>query len=285
MAATAPATQQVERQRWRLLLQVSDLLERPMIALSLLWLVLLVLEFTTGIGPLLRNLGYAIWAVFIVHFLLEFFIAPRKTVYLRRNWLTALSLVLPAFRLLRVFRAFRVLRGLRAARAVRSVGLLRLLTSVNRSMRALGNALGRRGVGYVAALTVIVVFAAAAGMLFFENSAALRDAGYPDAAARGAGLDTYSEAFWWTAMMITTVGSEYWPKTPEGRILCWFLALYAFMFFGYLTATLASFFVQREAAESRARESEVEQLRRELAALRAQLAALRPRLPAADAAD
>lgn len=275
------AEQSVERQRWRLLLHLSDLLERPMIALSLVWLVLLVLEFTRGVGPVLRGLGYLIWATFILHFLLELTIAPRKGVYLRRNWITAISLVLPALRVLRVFRAFRVLRGLRAARAVRSVGLLRLLTGMNRGMRALGAALGRRGVGYVAALTIIVVFAAAGGMRYFEGPEALRDAGLEELAASGAGLDTYSEAFWWTAMMITTVGSDYWPQTPEGRILCWALALYAFMFFGYLTATLASFFVSRD--ESRDRHAA--NLAQEVAALRRQLAEIKPLLRLSDAAD
>jgi len=35
------------------------------------------------------------------------------------------------------------------------------------------------------------------------------------------------EALWWTAMIMTTMGSQYWPQTIEGRMLCVFLALYA----------------------------------------------------------
>ena len=104
-------------------------------------------------------------------------------------------------------------------------------------MRSLGASMGRRGFGYVAALTVIVTLAGAAGMYAFENEA-------PD------GLDSYGEALWWTAMIMTTLGSAYWPQTPEGRVLCLILALYAFGVFGYVTATLATFFVGRDAANA-----------------------------------
>jgi voltage-gated potassium channel len=48
-------------------------------------------------------------------------------------------------------------------------------------------------------------------------------------------------------MVITTLGSDYWPHTTEGRVLCFLLALYAFTVFGYITASLASFFIDRDA--------------------------------------
>ena len=48
-------------------------------------------------------------------------------------------------------------------------------------------------------------------------------------------------AVWWTAMLLTTMGSEYWPRTPEGRVLCLLLALYAFAVFGYVTAAIAAY--------------------------------------------
>lgn len=66
------------------------------------------------------------------------------------------------------------------------------------------------------------------------------------------GLHNYSAAFWWTAMLMTTMGSDYSPKTPEGQVLCFFLALYAFAVFGYVTATLATFFIGRDADDDEA---------------------------------
>src|SRR4051812_7410761 len=90
----------------------------------------------------------------------------------------------------------------------------------------------RRGFGYVA-LSVIVVFAGVAGILAFESDVE-------------GGIKTYGDALWWTAMMLTTIGSEYFPKTVESRVLCFIIALYGFAVFGYVTATLATFFVGRD---------------------------------------
>ena len=49
-------------------------------------------------------------------------------------------------------------------------------------------------------------------------------------------------------MIMTTMGSTYWPQTAEGRLMCVGLALYAFAMFGYITAIVASFFVARRRA-------------------------------------
>ena len=57
------------------------------------------------------------------------------------------------------------------------------------------------------------------------------------------GFPDYGTALWWTAMLLTTMGTDYWPQTPEGRLLCFFLALYAFAVFGYVTAAIAAYFV------------------------------------------
>jgi voltage-gated potassium channel len=70
------------------------------------------------------------------------------------------------------------------------------------------------------------------------------------------------------------MGSEFWPRTGEGRVLCFLLSLYGFAVFGYITAAFASFFVGRDAADA---EAEVAGAR-DLAALRDEVAALRGEL-------
>jgi hypothetical protein len=45
-------------------------------------------------------------------------------------------------------------------------------------------------------------------------------------------------------------GSEYWPKTGDGRVLCLALAMYGFAIFGYVTAALATYFIGRDRAEA-----------------------------------
>jgi len=251
------------RTRFRLLRRVEARLELPMVLLGALWLVLLIVELTQGLTPALEVLGTGIWAVFILDFLLKLIIAPHKLAYLRSNWLPLIALLVPALRVLRIGRALMLLRVGRAARTVR---LVRLVTSVNRGMSALGTTMSRRGFGYVLALTCMVTLASAAGMYAFEKNS---------------GLDSYSTALWWTAMMMTTAGSDYWPKTPEGRVLCFLIAVYAFAIFGYITATIATFFIGRDAEDQRAEiagQKGIDALRGEVAELKSLLQQLTERV-------
>ncbi len=249
--------QQPETERLAALRGLEDWLELPMLVLGFVWLGLLILELTGGANSLIQTLGFVIWGVFVLDFALRFTLAPHKGLYLRQNWLTAVSLLLPA---LRVLRLARVLSLARFAPTVRGVRLAQVVTSLNRGMQALGAAMQRRGFGYVLALTVLVVFAGAAGMYSFEQET-----------PNGRGFEDYASALWWTAMLLTSIGSAYWPQTTEGRILCLILAIYGFAVFGYITATLASFFVGRDAADKRgevAGSEDFQALREELAALR-----------------
>jgi voltage-gated potassium channel len=263
------------RERWELLHTINDFTDRPMIFLSMVWLVLLILDFTSGLSPVMSQLSNAIWILFILDFLLEFTIAPRKVAYLRRSWLTALSLMIPA---LRIFRIFQALRILRAVRVTRSLTMVRLISSLNRGMRALRNTFAKRGFGYAVALTLIVTLAGAAGMLQFESPASLRQAG-----VEGTGLENYGEALWWTGMIMTTIGSEYWPVTGEGRLLAWLLSLYGLAIFGYITATVASHFIAQDTSADAARAAtarDAEMLRDEVVALRTQISTMMTMLDA-----
>ena len=251
----------LERERAKLATRIGRALETPMTVLGFVWLVLLVVDLTRGLSPLLDRLSYGIWALFVLQFVAEFVVAPRKIAYLRRNWLTAIALILPAVRVLRVFRASRAFGALRGTR------LLRVVSSANRGMRSLGRVMGRRGFGYVASLTLLVTAAGAAGMYAFERDVA------------GSGIDSYGSALWWTAMTLTTMGSDFFPRTAEGRLLCLLLALYGFAVFGYVTATIASFFVARDADADRgevAGARQIRQLQRELGSLHRKLDALAP---------
>lgn len=235
-----------------LLHEIEDWLETPMVVLAFIWLALTIAELVWDLGSPFGVVVSAIWMVFIVDFLLRLTLAPKKSAYLRRNWLTALSLILPA---MRIFRVGRVLRLFRASRGLR---LIRAVSSVNRGVRALRASMGRRGVGYVMSFTLIVALTGAAAMLAFEP-----------------GFESYWDALWWTAMMLTTIGSDYWPLTGEGRLVCLLISIYSLGILGYITATLASFFVGRDAEDEGAEVAgahTIEALRRDITALRADLA-------------
>jgi voltage-gated potassium channel len=78
-------------------------------------------------------------------------------------------------------------------------------------------------------------------------------------------------------MVMTTMGSDYFPKTAEGRALCFLLALYAVAVCGYTTATLAVFFVDQDAENDKAElagTKSIQALRSEITALRIEIRAL-----------
>jgi len=255
-----PEQKPTEVERSSLLHLLEDWLEKPMLVLAFAWLALLVVELTFGLGPVLETVGTVIWAIFVLDFVLRFSLAPRKGAFLKANWLTLLSLLFPALRFARIGRALRFARLAPAARGVR---LVRVLSAVNRGMRALGSTMARRGAGYVAGLTLIVLLAGAAGMYAFERGASDHRA-----------FQTFGGALWWTAMIPTTMGSESWPATPEGKLLCLFLSVYAFAVFGYLAAVLASYFVGRDKADRKEEatvQAALQALREEVSALRRDL--------------
>lgn len=221
---------QVHRERWRLLHQVVRFLELPMTVLGLLWIVLLSIDMIRGLHGRLAIFSEAIWIVFGVDFGLELLIAPDKVTYLKRHWPVAVSLAVPAL---------RIVRFARVAHLARTAGTIRFghsLAVFNRSLAALGATMRRRGFAYVSIVSVLVLFLGAAGIYNFENNV-----------AGSQGIHDYGTAVWWTAMLMTTLGPTSWPVTLPGRVLCFFLGLYAFTVFGYVTATLATFFIDRDA--------------------------------------
>lgn len=256
---SAVEKKQLERERYKLLNRLQDVLEGPMVVLGIIWLVLLVVELIRGLNPVLQHLSTLIWGIFILDFILKFVLAPHKGEFMRRNVLTIVSLVIPALRVFRLARAFRLVRSVRA---VRSVRLVKVIGSINRGMKSLGATMQRRAFGYVLMLTLIVIVGGAAGMYAFENEH---------------GLNTYTEALWWTVMLLTSIGSDYFPVTGEGRVLCFLLAVYGFAVFGYFTATLATFFIGRDAADNTAEVAgakQVKALQHEIKELRAELQVL-----------
>lgn len=218
-----------EQERLGLLHNIERLLEGPITFLGFVWLILIIVELIWGLNRPLEYVSLSIWIIFILDFILKFVIAPRKLNFLKSNVLTLISLIVPAFRLFRLLRVFRLMRGIR---------LIKVVGSLNRSMRSLAATMQRRGFAYVLLLSAAVIFGGAAGMYAIEKG--------------NEGFESYGLALWWTSMRVITAGSDFWPLTTEGRGLAFILALYGYAIFGYVTATLATFFIGRDAEERNA---------------------------------
>ncbi|MEJ7767470.1 MAG: ion transporter [Chitinophagaceae bacterium] len=249
---------QLVSERKKLLTSIERTLESPMIFLGFVWLILLVIELIWGLSKPLEYASLLIWVIFIFDFLIKLILAPDKSGFLKKNWLTAISLIIPALRIFRIFRIVRLLRGLRGIR------LVRIVSSLNRSMKSLGATMKRRAFGYVLMLILTVTFAGAAGMYAFESSTP--------------GFNNYGMSLWWTAMRVITAGNEFNPSTPEGRTLAFLIAIFGYAVFGYVTATIASFFIGRDAEEKEgpvASSKDIQELKKEIISLKTSIDEMR----------
>lgn len=118
-------------ERWSVLENLDDWLRLPMALLGLAWLLIVVAELLWGENALLSLASAAVWVIFIAEFALRLLLAPDRSSFLKRNWLTVIALIIPALRF------FRALAVLRAARALRGLRLVRIVGTANRSMNAL----------------------------------------------------------------------------------------------------------------------------------------------------
>jgi voltage-gated potassium channel len=240
---------QLRREKATLIRRIENLLEGPMVFLGFVWLSLLVIDLIWGLSRTLALMSTGIWVIFIVDFVLKFFLVSEKKAFLKRNWLTAISLIVPALRIVRILRVVQFARGF---------NLVKVVASINRSMGSLSATIKRRGLKYVLLLTLVVIFAGSAGMYAFEKEVN--------------GFASYWSAVYWTAMLLTSIGSEYWPKTGAGQALCFLIAVYGFCVFGYITATIATIFIDRDADDNKAplaSTNDIKALQREITKLTA----------------
>jgi voltage-gated potassium channel len=253
----------IRRRRWEIVQQLSHMLEFPMIILAFAWVALFVYTIAVpGANPLAKDALAIIWYVFAADFLLRFLVAPSKRDFLKHNWIGAMSLLLPALRSLQIIPAMSTLYTMSLLSGSNSLVLV-LLGSVHRGIRALHKLLRRRATAYVVMMTLMVLLAGAGGMLAFERDVPSK-----------IGIYTYPQALYWTMMLLSTIGSDYWPQTAQGKLLCVALSLYAVGILSYVAATLASFFIGSDAADPKgdiASEQELRELKREIRNLRRQL--------------
>jgi voltage-gated potassium channel len=243
-------------------------LERPMLLLSFVWFLVIITELVNGTGPVLLSLGTVLWALFVLYFGLRLAIVPDRVIFLKRNWLFVLAILVPV---LRFFPFLQTLPLARALTATFGMQVIWMFASADQGLRSLRRTMGRRGTGYALTFTVVVILAGAAGMLHFE-----KDSPGPQ------GIHSYPKALWWVAMQITNIGSGYQPVTFGGHVLCLGISIFAVAIFGYLTAVFAAFFIGRDAEDPKSEipnQTSIHQLSIEVALLRKAIEEVLKRVP------
>ena len=140
---------------------------------------------------------------------------------------------------------------------LRPLRLIRLLTLLAIFQRVAGRTLRGRVVVYTVVSTFLLVFVGALAMLDAERH-------YPDAS-----ITTFGDALWWSCTTITTVGyGDLYPVSLTGRCVAVALMVGGIALLGTITATIASWLVEkvskREEASQAATRQQVQELSRQL---------------------
>ena len=232
-----------------------DIAEWPLMGTALVFLTAYAWQVIGHIegrqADFLEGVMWITWAVFAADYAANLWLADNRKRWFILNLHELLIVALPFFRPLR---------------------LLRLVTLLSVLHRTVGETLRGRVVTYVGGSAVLLVFVGALAVLDVEQNA-------PDAK-----ILTFGDAAWWAITTITTVGyGDLYPVTPIGRMVAAALMMSGIAVLGVVTASIASWLVQRveenpeaavESAELPVR-ADVRELLVEVAALRQELAELR----------
>jgi voltage-gated potassium channel len=224
-----------------------DLADWPLTMTALIFLAAYawqVIGRIEGSGALwLEAVMWATWGIFAVDYAANLWLAEDRSGWFVRNLHELLIVALPFFRPLR---------------------LLRLVTLLSVLHRTLGDTLRGRVVTYVAGSATMLVFVGALAVLDVEQSA-------PDAK-----IVTFGDALWWAMTTITTVGyGDMYPVTPIGRMVAAALMMSGIAVLGVVTASIASWLVQRVEDTAEAVSDAEEPVRAGVAELAAEMALLR----------
>ncbi|MEN0085750.1 MAG: potassium channel family protein [Leifsonia sp.] len=225
-------------ERWR---RISDW---PLTAAAFLFLIAYAWEVIgdlTGPPAAAAEAIIAVtWAAFVVDYVVCLLLAPRRWRWFYTHLLDLAIVVLPALRPLR---------------------LLRLVTVLAVLQRTAGRAFRGRVILYVAGAVGLLVFTAALAVLDAERSSSASP------------IHTFPQAVWWAFETISTVGyGDFTPVTETGRLVAVGLMIGGIATLGIVTATLASWIVERvaetEADERAATHGEIMLLSAQIAELK-----------------
>jgi len=188
----------------------------PLAVLALVYLALYAVEVlgdeSSAVLFDLVAISDIIWGIFIVDYLARLVMHEDRKLFLKRNVIELIGLLLP------FFRAFR---------------MLRVVIAINFLTRAAKSLQGRINI-YIGLVLPILVLTCSLGVFEAEHR------------APGANITQYGDALWWAFVTITTIGyGDYYPVTFEGRAIAVLLMLSGLALVSVITVSFASWFLDR----------------------------------------
>lgn len=193
----------------------------PLLVLAGAFLVVFVVPlFAPGLPATARAallvVNVVIWLAFALDYLVRLRLAPDRRRFVRGHVPDMLAIVVPFLRPLRLLRVAGIL-GTASRRA-----------------------------GERAHLRTTVYLVAGVGVLLVVCAGLILDA---ERAAPNANIKSASDALWWAATTVTTVGyGDRYPTTAEGRLVAVLLMLGGIALLGVITASVAAWFVKNFSA-------------------------------------
>jgi voltage-gated potassium channel len=200
--------------------------EIPMLILSVVFLAGLVTpvidpHLSSSVRPMIALTDTAVWAVFVVEYLIRLWLAPLRLRFVAHNVLDLVVIAVPVLRPLRLARLARLARFTRAgALAASSVKHTRRRLHIDVAVQ-------------VVSVAVVIVFIGAVGILDVERN------------AKGSNIHTFGDALWWALTTVTTVGyGDRYPVTGQGRLIASAVMITGIAVLGVVTASVAGWFVE-----------------------------------------
>jgi voltage-gated potassium channel len=201
--------------------------EIPLLLLALAFLVayawpVLDPRLDPDLADALVVLSWTVWVAFAADFAIRLVLAEERSRYALQHWYDVALIALPMLRPLR---------------------LLRLLALVRILDRSVGGSLAGRALVYVCGAAAMAVGLGALAVLDAERQSA------------EANITTIGDALWWASTTVTTVGyGDFYPTTLAGRLVAVLLMVVGIALLGVVTASMASWFLERASEERRKEE-------------------------------
>lgn len=187
--------------------------------------------------------SWIVWGLFVIDYFVRLSLAADRRRWFLSHLLDLAIVVLP------------VVRPLRMLRLVVLVGVLQ---------KAVGNAVRGRILVYTISAVVLLIYVASLAILDTERD------------IPGAKITSFGDAVWWAISTVTTIGyGDLYPITVTGRVIAVLLMIGGISLIGVVTASLASWIVQRVAETDRASQAataaQIDELGEEIRMLAAEL--------------